>query len=243
MKIANNAVSVMFILCVVALAALAQQKNSPIAKADILFSKGKPTIYLTFEDAGKFRLKSAKIAADGSNQETQGTAKAEDAVPIVRLRLHNNTCWAIGFPTDSLYVGPKMTPLRLSDGRGVLGLREGIEVNARYEVEAAAGEKLVKSPGHRLSIIPVKAKPPVIRRSDMFSISWLPPGRSVIFVVPREHLAENLRVYVPYNYEWETSESDFGSGEPEHRVYFHASDLPNELTKSNHERLRRSSGP
>jgi hypothetical protein len=53
----------------------------------------------------------------------------------------------------------------------------------------------------------------------------------VIFIVPREHLAKNLKVYVSYAYEWETAERDYGNKEPEHRVYFRAADLPPSLTE------------
>lgn len=98
-------------------------------------------------------------------------------------------------------------PIRLCDGRGALGLRTGIEVNPRYEIETVLNDP----------------KSPVINRSHMFSTSWLPPGGSVIFSVPREHLAKRLSVYIPYNYEWEYGERTFRSDEPQHRVYFRAS--------------------
>jgi hypothetical protein len=44
--------------------------------------------------------------------------------------------------------------------------------------------------------------------------------------MPREHLAKHLAIYIPYNYEWEFGERTFRSDEPQHRVYFSASDLP-----------------
>jgi hypothetical protein len=49
---------------------------------------------------------------------------------------YNNTRWAINFCTPSLYVGAKVAPLRLNDGRAVLGLRDGVEVTMCHEVEA-----------------------------------------------------------------------------------------------------------
>jgi hypothetical protein len=61
-----------------------------------------------------------------------------ESIQVFRLRLHNNTRWAIKFPTDSLYVGPKITPIRICDGRAALGLRTDLEVNARYDVEAVS---------------------------------------------------------------------------------------------------------
>ena len=47
--------------------------------------------------------------------------------------------------------------------------------------------------------------------------------------MPREHLAERLAIYIPYNYEWEYGERIFRSDEPQHRVYFRASDLPEKV--------------
>jgi hypothetical protein len=97
---------------------------------------------------------------------------------VVWLRLHNNTRWAINIPTDSLYIRPKTTLIRLGDGRGALAPREGIEVNIRYEVEAEQNARMIR--------------PPVIRRADILSSTWLASERSIIFVVPREYLAKNL---------------------------------------------------
>lgn len=207
-----KALSVAAVLYGFALAVLAGQKDNGLTKADILFAKGKPTIYITYENSGKINPRATKIAADSTGQEAQRHIGNEDGIQIVRLRLHNNTRWAINFSTDSLYIGPNITPLRLSDGRSALGLRDGIEVNVRYEIEPERGAEFVEAP--------------VFNRSDMFSTSWLPPGRSVIFIVPREHLSKNLKVYVPFTYEWETTERDYGIKEPEHRVYFRSSDLP-----------------
>lgn len=172
----------------------------------------------------------ARLAAADTSLERSDDQK-DESIQVVWLRLHNNTRWAINFPTDSLYVGPKITPIRLCDSRGALGLRTDIEVNARYEVEAISGHESVRTSDSGLIInSPVEAaKPPVINRSDMFSTSWLPPGGSVIFSVPREHLAERLAIYIPYNYEWEYGERTFRSDEPQHRVYFRASDLPEKV--------------
>jgi hypothetical protein len=66
-------------------------------------------------------------------------------------------------------------------------------------------------------------------QGDVFSSAWLPPGSSIIFSVPREHLSPDLMIFIRFNYEWEYGERTFGSDEPEHRVYFRASDLPKKL--------------
>ncbi|MGH9768144.1 MAG: hypothetical protein ACREAB_11970 [Blastocatellia bacterium] len=232
MKTVNNVLLVITVLCSFALAVLAQQKDKTITKADVLLSKGDPTIHITFESVGRLSPKPTKlIATDSTNQEAQWPITNEGDIQIVRLRLHNNTRWAISFSTDSLYIGPQTTPLRLGDGRGALGLRDGIEVNVRYGIEPETGVEFVKAPGGSVNIIPIEVKLPVINRSDVSSTSWLPSGRSVIFIVPREHLAKNLKVYVPFAYEWETAERDYGTKEPEHRVYFRAADLPKNISE------------
>jgi hypothetical protein len=228
----NIALLGLSMLCGFALAVLAQQKDQATTKENILFSKGKPTIYITFESTNRLGPSSTKlIAIDNANEEPQKPVSSEGGIQIVRLRLHNNTRWAISFSTDSLYIGPKATPLRLSDGRGALGLRDGIEVNIRYGIEPELGLEPVKAPDSSINTRPIEVKPPVINRSDMLSTSWLPSGRSVIFIVPREHLAKNLRVYVSFTYEWETAEHDYGNKEPEHRVYFRAADLPQNIAE------------
>lgn len=218
------------VLCVLAVLVSAQHKVPCGTEAGILLSKDKPTIYITFERVSKVKRLPTRLAATDSSLEPS-VAQNHESIQVVWLRLHNNTRWAINFATDSLYVGPKITPIRLCDGRGALGLRSDIEVNARYEVEAISGYESVRtSDGGLIMNSPVEAaEPPVINRSDMFSTSWLPPGGSVIFSVPREHLAERLAIYIPYNYEWEYGERIFRSDEPQHRVYFRASDLPEKV--------------
>ena len=220
------------VLYVLAIAVSAQHKGTCGTEAGILLSKDKPTVYITFERAGQIKPAPVRLAATDIIQE-RSNDQDNESIQVVWLRLHNNTRWAINFPTDSLYIGPKITPIRLCDGRGALGLRTGIEVNARYEVEAVGGFESVRTSNGGLIInSPIDTpKPPIVNRSDMLSTSWLPSGRSVIFSVPREHLAKHLAIYILYNYEWEYGERTFRSDEPQHRVYFRASDL-SEITES-----------
>lgn len=205
---------------------VAAKSQTPCMR-EVQIAPNKPTIYMTFERVGHLKPELPRLIATGAPNPPKDAPNSTPAgeVEVVWLRLHNNTRWAINFPTDSLYLPPKVTPLRLCDGRGALGLLEGIEVNARYEVESKGGYESVHMPGGKIDIQPIDApKPPAIRRSDALSTSWLPPGRSVIFHVPREHLAKHFVVYVPFNYEWESS-----GREPEHRVYFRSHDLPEKV--------------
>jgi hypothetical protein len=41
------------------------------------------------------------------------------------------------------------------------------------------------------------------------SIIQLRSGESLIFSVPRDYLCKNLKIYVPFNYEWEEDNFDF----------------------------------
>jgi hypothetical protein len=136
---------------------------------------------------------------------------------VVLLRLHNNTSWTIGFPTESMYVGPAVTAWSFCDGTGVLGLRDGIEANGRYELELLDDETTASSHS---------AKHLSLGRTDVFSTSWLPPGRSVIVAVLKEHLKRGLAIYLPFNYEWETEKRHVRGDEAQHRVYFYFWNLP-----------------
>jgi hypothetical protein len=187
------------------------QQSSP------LLVKDKPTVYLSFERVGERK----PIHPSESNQG-------------IWLRLHNNTKWAINFCTLSLYIPPKAAPFRLTDGRGVLALREGVEVNMCHGVEEVSYyESVITSDCKaRTESLAADSSPQVgYDKGDVFSSAWLPPGQSVTFSVPREHLGKDLAIFIRFNYEWEYGERTFRSDEPEHRVYFRAVDLPEGIVK------------
>ena len=188
------------------------QHKSPFKKADVVVTKGNPTVYITFERAG-----------------TRKPLDAGESERGIWLRLHNNTPWSISFCTPGLYLGSRIEPYRLSDGRGALGLREGVEIHACHGVEQVSYYQSEKTPNRGINMnesVRVQNIPVGYNRGHVFSAAWLPPGRSVVLSVPREHLAKHLGVYLSFKYEWETAENDSGNNEPEHRVYFRASDLP-----------------
>jgi hypothetical protein len=214
----KNMFLAIYIICSLAMSIAAQQKECCQSKTDVIFSRDKPTIYLSFEGLERRKPEPARLAApDTAADRAQEQISGEVTSQVMRFRLHNNTRWAISFSTDSLYVGSKTTPLPLDDGRGVLGLRDGAEVNIRYGVEAEPG---------------AETKIPLPRdRIDVYSTSWLPSGRSVTFVVPREYGVKGRRIYVSFNYQWETTERDNGSSEPEHRAYFRMADLPRNIAE------------
>ena len=114
--------------------------------------------------------------------------------------------------------GVQTCALPICDGSGVLGLQEGIEVNGRYEVEVLEDRK---TPLRERSM-----KPTDLLRTDVFSSSWLPSGRSVIIAISKEHLNKGFAIYVPFNYEWETVKGVVRGDEAQHRVYFYFWNLP-----------------
>src|SRR5687768_9340737 len=93
------------VLSVLAATVSAQQGESCGTKAGILLAKDKPTIYITFERAGKVNPMPTRLAATDTSPR-QSDDQNNENIQVVWLRLHNNTRWAINFPTDSLYVGP-----------------------------------------------------------------------------------------------------------------------------------------
>jgi hypothetical protein len=200
----KNALSSILILCCFSNAAIAQQVNSAASEDDIRLSKGHPAIYITFERRG--------TAVDPMTSPLAETGK-----PVSRstggqdywLRIHNNSRWAILFQTWSLYLGESVSPMRLSDGRSVLGLNDDIEVNAVYRVEESDGR-----------VVPYGG--------DSYSESWLPPGRSVVFSVDRGHLANDRSIYIYYSYEWEFGHAYSYNLAPEHRVMYWGYRLQNE---------------
>jgi hypothetical protein len=56
---------------------------------------------------------------------------------------------------------------------------------------------------------------------------FIESGRSILFSVPIEHLADGLAIKIQFRYEWETEPDGFSSDlEPKHYAYFYSSDIP-----------------
>jgi hypothetical protein len=215
MKNMMRLITAAILLSVLLMASYSQQAQVAANKETVSLTNDRPTVYLTFEREGKRE----PIHPSESNQG-------------IWLRLHNNTKWAINFCTLSLYIPPKVAPVRLSDGRSVLGLNDGVEVSMCHGVEALKRYEIqLARKGERKKQESIKGTDRQVGydTGDVFSSAWLPSGSSVIFSVPREQLSKSLAVFVRFNYEWEYSNRTFRSDEPEHRVYFRASDLTKKL--------------
>jgi hypothetical protein len=216
-KMTSLILQIVCVLLVVSVRVESQNKVAPkpcSAGLDVPLSSGDPTVYLTYDHDGDQKTPDARLLQAGTPEESSksNNIQARRGAKFLWLRIHNNTPWTIGFPTESLYIGAAITAWHLCGGVGVLGLRDGLEVNACYLVDTTErnGEMPPRVPG----------------RIDVVATSWLPPGRSVIFQVPQEYVSEKFSVYLPFNYEWETENRHVRGGEPEHRAYFYARMLP-----------------
>jgi hypothetical protein len=201
--------------CALIMTSYPQQPQLAVNKDKASLTDDRPTVYLTFEREGKRKA----IHPSESNQG-------------IWLRLHNNTKWAINFCTPGLYIPPRSAPFRLADGRSVLALRQGVEVSMCHGVEEITRYEWVlarKGEAKKKKSTKGSERQVGYDKGDVFSSAWLPSGSSIVFSVPREHLATDLTVFIRFNYEWEYGERTFRSDEPEHRVYFRASDLPKKL--------------
>jgi len=68
---------------------------------------------------------------------------------------------------------------------------------------------------------------PGTRSSDTCAYLLLEAGKSILFSVPREHLAEGLAIKVQFRYEWEIDPDGTDNFlEPKHYAYFYSSDIP-----------------
>jgi hypothetical protein len=145
--------------------------------SDVRIDVDKPTVYLAFERLGPGDL--------------------------VWVRLRNNSHWGISIRTENR--GATLVPLRLSDGRIVSSLADGLEVTPEYVIENITGPG---DAGYWCTS----------------SRSWLAPGLSAIFSFPREKLKPFGRFLIRFDYEWEGTDK-----EPEHRVSFTNSELNSAL--------------
>jgi len=85
------------------------------------------------------------------------------------------------------------------------------EVGAKYEIERLSGAGVV----------------PGTRGGDTCAYTTLKTGKSLLFSVPREHLAEGLAIKIQYTYEWEFDpDGSDNLDEPKHYVFFYSAEIP-----------------
>ena len=131
-----------------------------------------------------------------------------------RLRLVNNTIWAITVLSDQYY--PFGGTVRVSSNAEYHTLPEDKEVSLFLHVDRFA------LPWEQVAV--PKVLPP-----DSGVSNWIASGHSTLFSVPTEYLTDKLEVYVDFNYEWELRKNNTLVGGPEHRVIFRGIDLPESI--------------
>jgi len=130
------------------------------------------------------------------------------------LRLHNNTRWGISF-----------CGFGVSEEYGEVGIYYDVE---EVPFEESGGSYSLPSEKETLDKKEKPETPTGYGSAHLCALTRLPPGKSTVFSVPREHLAENLAIKVAFNYGWEVSEDIISGLEPQHSVYFYATNLPSE---------------
>jgi hypothetical protein len=130
------------------------------------------------------------------------------------LRLHNNTRWELSF-----------CAFGVSKEYGEIGMFYDVEEMPFEESGGSQSNSTEKMPPVRKE----KVEPPIgYKQGHACTIVRLTSGKSILFSVPREHLADGLAIKTEFNYGWEDID-DINSGlEPEHNVYFYSTSLPPE---------------
>ncbi len=160
-------------------------------------AQGWPIIYINFEKFGKaIDPMSERMAEAGDS------ARSKEKGKDVWLRLRNNSKFAISFRTDSMYLGKRASMYQFPDGSKLLSLADGAEVSIQYQVAEKDGRHVPSG-------------------SDNAFISWLAPGRSVLFSVRREHLTNDRMIYVDFNYDWEKADRCSYNLAPVHRSEYY----------------------
>src|SRR5215510_234341 len=197
-------------------AVMAQQRKSRLPANRVRVSKQKPTVHITFVRFGKREPRHNEESNEG-----------------VWLRVHNNTRWPLTFQGMDWFIDEDQ---EVTVFYGVEEIPKPISVIAvpRIVPRPLPGSSAQPAPQtEALSQSKTETSkdceaPPGDWGIDVVSPITLPPGKSMIFSVPRETLCKNLKIYLVYNYVWEKRDKyqsfDY---EPEHRVYFKGSNLPN----------------
>lgn len=181
--------------------ALAQKVES---QESIIIDKSKPSIYIRFERSGE-----AERIRSGDSKER------------FWLRLYNNTRWKIAFcsfSVESEYGDVGIT-------YDVEQLKPSIDRVKMIDLEEEEAPRLESSPKPQILKI---EKPPIplgYRTGDTCAPFYLAKGKSVLFSIPRKHLAESLFINVSFWYDWENMDNELGSN-PTHFVSFGNTQLP-----------------
>ena len=172
-----------------------------------------PSVYLSFFRVGK--------------REPIHTGESDQGV---WLRLHNNSRWSLVLNAHG--AGGHVFATGKEEEVGMFyGVEEVRQGSGLVRIEPALSEMpQPPAPGSDpdWKKRPDPVSPKIEEDCPLPSDDWchvcssiiLKPGKSLLFSVPRETLCKNLRIYLVFNYAWETR-----GNEPEHRVYVYGSEL------------------
>jgi hypothetical protein len=118
------------------------------------------------------------------------------------LRLSNNSSFTISFPTQSMYAAKPFEFVPVGPNSKALAIADLSEVAV-----------LFVTPEGRYGF------------GDMYSESFLPAGRSILFNVPRRYLKGKRSIYIEYA-AYSRAAVAGTEAPPKYRVYFGALDLP-----------------
>ena len=147
----------------------------------------------------------------------------------IKLRLHNWTAWDIRIPVEVNFPGKANGVEIVKSARAH---PDGAEAPVRYyleEYDPGPWMQTTDASDHKSPPDEPKHPPvPKLQRYDFLTEWWIPKNQSVVFEVPKEHLARNVELYVYLRYEWESLGTEVLDG-PVHLVYFRGIDLPKKI--------------
>lgn len=203
------------LICCFVFSAFAQNRNAITdTRKNTHIDEKKPAVYTEFIKLEK-RTETINYAATSESAPNLKTEEYE----AVLLRVTNNSRWAIQFQIGFDEPFPKLELKPLQDKRLVFTPSTNAEVQLIYGVEPINSEAPINAK--------LRWKVPYTKNYGSSTDFWLLSGQSVIYTVKREELRRNLQIYLPFRYEWETSEKNRGYEEPKHRVEYNWSQFEN----------------
>ena len=141
---------------------------------------------------------------------------------VVLLELRNETAWPIRIPIE---LKPELLRAGIAKDRQELPVRYYIE-----PFDPMPAMQLTMNGKKEPPDEPQHPPTPKVARYDFHTEILVPVGKSILFRVPKEHLARNCKLTVNLRYEWESLTTEDLTG-PVHYVEFRGVELPEEVQK------------
>lgn len=205
----------------------------------MLLNETEPSVYIRYDAL----FEDNKVVGGISGIEKKAETK-------VNLQLVNNTGGAIQISDQVFHLPPEARGLALSDGRNVKAIRDEGTIFPCYEVkenpylERSAGNLGMgpnsdailhnnwrfELPSYKELTVNASFDRDLAYCHHQHLDIWIAPGESAFFVVPREHLALNYILSIPFEYEWEKRTWGYGNGD--HEVAFSGEELQKAMEES-----------